>query len=226
MGGKYVKGEKTRISTCFVVLLTIIIISGILTYLIPAGVYERVLDEASGRTVIDPNSFKFIEQTPNPFYMFVSLIEGLIQASNITMLIFAAFSCLHLIEKTGALDASISLMVQKTKKSPKSATLILVLIMIVLSAWASTGTMSYEEIVAFIPVFLVLCLALGYDALVAVGVSIIAVGCGFSSATVNPFSIGVAQSIAELPLYSGLGYRLFVLVVMTDLHCLCFVICQ
>lgn len=210
------KAKKREFPHVFVVLLTIIIISGILTYLIPAGVYERVLDEASGRTVIDPNSFKFIEQTPvNPFYMFVSLIEGLIQASNITMLIFAAFSCLHLIEKTGALDASISLMVQKTKKSPKSATLILVLIMIVLSAWASTGTMSYEEIVAFIPVFLVLCLALGYDALVAVGVSIIAVGCGFSSATVNPFSIGVAQSIAELPLYSGLGYRLFVLVVMT-----------
>lgn len=210
------KAKKREFPHVFVILLTIIIISGILTYLIPAGVYERVLDEASGRTVIDPNSFKFIEQTPvNPFYMFVSLIEGLIQASNITMLIFAAFSCLHLIEKTGALDASISLMVQKTKKSPKSATLILVLIMIVLSAWASTGTMSYEEIVAFIPVFLVLCLALGYDALVAVGVSIIAVGCGFSSATVNPFSIGVAQSIAELPLYSGLGYRLFVLVVMT-----------
>lgn len=210
------KAKKREFPHVFVILLTIIIISGILTYLIPAGVYDRVLDEASGRTVIDPNSFKFIEQTPvNPFYMFVSLIEGLIQASNITMLIFAAFSCLHLIEKTGALDASISLMVQKTKKSPKSATLILVLIMIVLSAWASTGTMSYEEIVAFIPVFLVLCLALGYDALVAVGVSIIAVGCGFSSATVNPFSIGVAQSIAELPLYSGLGYRLFVLVVMT-----------
>ncbi len=210
------KGNKKEFPHVFVILLTIIIISGILTYIIPAGVYERVMDEASGRMVIDPNSFKYIDRTPvNPFYMFVSLIEGLIQAANVTMLIFSAFSCLYLLEKTGALDASISLMVQKTKKNPKSATIILVLIMIVLSAWASTGTMSYEEIVAFIPIFLVLCLALGYDALVALGVSIIAVGCGFSSATVNPFSIGVAQSIAELPLFSGIGYRIFVLVVMT-----------
>lgn len=208
--------HKKEFPHVFVILLTLIIIVGILTYIVPAGQYTRVLDEASGRMVIDPNSFKYIDKTPvNLFKMFVCLVEGLIQSSNITMLIFSAFSCLYLIEKTGALDASISLMVRKTQKNPKYATGILILIMIVLSVWASTGTLSYEEIIAFIPIFLVLCLALGYDALVALGVSIIAVGCGFSSATVNPFSIGVAQSIAELPLFSGLGYRIFVLVVMT-----------
>lgn len=210
--------HKREFPHVFVILLAIILIVGILTYIVPAGQYERVLDEVSNRMIIDPNSFTYVERTPvNPFKMFVCMIEGLIQASNITFLIFSAFSCLYLIEKTGALDASIALMVRKTRAKPKYATAILVMIMVVLSAWASTGTMSYEEIIAFIPVFLALSLALGYDALVALGISLLPVGVGFSSATVNPFSIGVAQTIAELPLFSGIGYRILVLVVMTTM---------
>jgi len=147
--------------------------------------------------------------------MFVSIIEGLIQASNITFLIFSAFSCLYLIEKTGALDASIAQMVKKTRSNPKYSTAIIIAIMVVLSVWSSTGTMSYEEIIAFIPIFSALCIAMGYDTLVALGISLLPVGVGFSSATVNPFSIGVAQTIAELPLFSGIEYRILVLVVMT-----------
>lgn len=222
MTGKVEQGKEVRkrreFPHVFVILLSIILIVGILTYIVPAGQYQRVLDEASNRMVIDPNSFAYIDSTPvNLFGMFVCLIEGLIQASNITFLIFSAFSCLYLIEKTGALDASISLMVRKTEAKPQYATGLMVVIMIILSVWASTGTMSYEEIVAFIPVFLVLCLALGYDALVALGISLLPVGVGFSSATVNPFSVGVAQTIAELPLFSGIGYRILVLVVMTTM---------
>lgn len=212
------KGKKHEFPHVFVILLTIIFVVTILTYIVPAGKYERVMDEATKRMIIDPTSFKYIEKTPvNLFNMFVSLIEGPIEASNITFLIFSAFSCLYLIEKTGALDASIALMVKKTQANPKYATVLLVIIMAVLSVWSSTGTMSYEEIVAFIPIFLVLCIALGYDALVAIGISLLPVSVGFSSATVNPFSIGVAQTIAELPLFSGMAYRIVVLVVMTTM---------
>ena len=87
--------------------------------------------------------------------------------------------------------------------------------MIILSVWGSTGTLSYEEIIAFTPIFVALSIALGYDALVGVAISVIPVGVGFASATVNPFTIGVAQTIAELPLFSGLGYRCVILAVMT-----------
>lgn len=218
MKSKAVSERKREFPHVFVILLAIILVVCILTYIVPAGQYQRVLDEASNRMIIDPASFTYMESTPvNPFKMFVALIEGMIQASNITFLIFSAFSCLYLIEQTGALDASIALMVRKTQSKPKYATAILVMIMVVLSAWASTGTMSYEEIIAFIPVFLALSLALGYDALVALGISLLPVGVGFSSATVNPFSVGVAQTIAELPLFSGIGYRILVLVVMTTM---------
>lgn len=199
-----------------VILLFVIVITTILTYIIPAGKYERVLNEETGRMIINPASFEYIEKTPvNFFEMFVCLEEGLIEAANITFLIFCAFSCLYLIEKTGALDASIASMVRKTKEKPQYTTMIIIMLMTILSVWASTGTMSYEEIIAFIPVFITLSLALGYDALVAIGISVIPVGIGFASATVNPFSIGVAQTIAELPIFSGIEYRVLILIVMT-----------
>lgn len=209
--------EKSReFPHVFVILLTIMLIVTVLTYVVPAGKYERVLDEATDKMVINPDSFRYIDKTPvNLFNMFVSLVDGLIEASNITFLIFSAFSCLHLIEKTGALDASIAVMVKKTQSNSKYSTILIVIIMAVLAVWGSTGTMSYEEIVAFIPIFLSLSLALGYDALVAIGISLLPVSVGFSSATVNPFSIGVAQTIAELPLFSGIEYRIFILVTMT-----------
>ena len=200
----------------FVILFCVIVVATIATYIIPAGQYQRVMDESIKRMVIDPSSFKYIPSTPvGIFDMFVAIELGLIDAASITFLIFAAFSCLFLLEKTGAIDASIALMVNKTGKNPKFATIIIVLLMITLSIWGSTGTLSYEEIMAFSPIFVALSIALGYDALVGIGISVVPVGIGFASATVNPFTIGVAQSIAELPMFSGLAYRCVILAVMT-----------
>ena len=207
--------SKREIPHILVILLFIIAVATICTWLVPAGSYDRVLDAASGKEVIDPNSFHYLEKTPvGPFAMFVNIEQGLIEAANITFLIFAAFSSLYLLEKTGAIDAAIALMVRKTKKHPKYATGFIVLVMVVLAIWGSTGTMSYEEIIAFIPIFVAVSIALGYDAMVGVAISVVPVGVGFASATVNPFTIGVAQTIAELPMFSGLGYRILILAVM------------
>ena len=208
--------QKREMPHIFVILLIIIVLATICTWIVPAGTYDRILDEASGREIIDPNSFHYVEQTPvGPFDMFVSIEEGLIEAANITFLIFCAFSSLYLLEQTGAIDAAIALMVRKTRKHPKYANIIIVLCMVILAIWGSTGTMSYEEIIAFIPIFVAVAIALGYDAMVGVAISVIPVGVGFASATVNPFTIGVAQTIAELPMFSGLGYRILILSVMT-----------
>lgn len=210
--------EKKEFPHILVILIFVLAIAAICTWIVPAGAYDRVLDEASGKMIIDPNSFHYLDKTPvGPFGLFVSLEEGLIEAANITFLIFSAFASLYLLEKTGAIDAAIAMMVKSTQKRPQSATFIIVIIMIILAVWGSTGTMSYEEIIAFIPIFVAVSMALGYDAMVGVAISVVPVGIGFASATVNPFTIGVAQTIAELPMFSGLGYRILVLAVMTTL---------
>jgi len=210
-----IKNRKREFPHVFVLLFLMIIVAAILTYIIPAGQYARIVD-ATNRSIIDPNSFSYIERTPvSIFGMLLSIIEGFIQAASITFLIFMAFASLYLVEKTGAIDASVMWMVNKTKSNPKLAKVIIVISMFIMSIWASTGTFSYEEVVAFIPIFTTLSLALGYDPLVGLGMSFVPVGIGFASATLNPFTIGVAQGIAELPLYSGIGLRIAVLITMT-----------
>lgn len=81
--------------------------------------------------------------------------------------------------------------------------------MVILAVWGSTGTMPYEEIIAFIPIFIAAAMTLGYDAIIGVAISIVPVGAGFASATANPFTIGFAQTISERPMFSGVGYRIF-----------------
>lgn len=214
--GKIKQKKNKEVPHILIILGIIIIVATIMTWVVPAGSYDRYLDEASGKELIDPKSFHRVEQTPvNPFDMFVNVEKGLIEAANITFLIFAAFASLYLLQKTGAIDAAIAAMVRKTKKNPKSAKVFIVVVMAVLSVWGSTGTMSYEEIIAFIPIFVSVSIALGYDPMVGVGISVVPVGIGFASATVNPFTIGVAQTIAEIPIFSGLHFRIITLAVMT-----------
>lgn len=210
-------GKKKEIPHILAILLVIIVLATVCTWIVPAGSYTRHVDEA-GRTVIEPDSFEYVDSSPvGPFDMFVCIEQGLIDSANITFLILMAFSSLYLLEQTGAIDAAIALMLRKTQSHPATAKIFIAVIMVILSAWGSTGTMSYEEIIAFIPIFVTIAVSLGYDAMVGVAISVVPVGIGFASATVNPFTIGVAQSIAELPMYSGLGYRLVVLAVMTAL---------
>ena len=73
----------------------------------------------------------------------------------------------------------------------------------ILAVWGSTGTMPYEEIIAFIPIFIAAAMTLGYDAIIGVAISIVPVGAGFASTTANPFTIGFAQTISERPMFSG-----------------------
>ena len=208
--------KKREIPHALVILFCIIVVATIATWIIPAGTYDTYVDEATGRTLVDPTTFHYVDKTPvGPFKMFTCIQDGLIGAASITFLIFSAFSCMYLIQETGAIDAAIAWMIKKTKGSTKYADIVIILIMIVFSVWGSTGTFSYEEVVAFVPIFVAVALALGYDAMVGVAISVIPVGIGFASATVNPFTIGVAQSIAELPMFSGIGYRIIILVVMT-----------
>lgn len=129
--------KKREFPHILVVLLIAILVAAICTYIVPAGQYTRVIDEASGREVVDPNSFQYVEQTPvGLFGMFLAIEEGLISAADITFMILAAFSCLHVLEKTGAIDAAIAAMVKKTKSRPQAANIIIACLMALLTIWA------------------------------------------------------------------------------------------
>lgn len=206
-----------KVPHMFVILIGIVAFFTALTWIVPAGQYDRYPDPANpNRMLIDPDSFQYVPQSGVGLpQMLLSLQEGVVSAANISFMIFMCFAALYMVEKTGALDAVINALLKHTERGGNTALGILVVMMVGMSAWASTGTFSYEQIVIFIPIFCTLAIALGFDALVGMGMSFVVVGVGFGTGTVNPFTVGVAQGVSQVPLFSGLEYRIICWAVLT-----------
>ncbi len=204
------ENEKTakkewQVPHTFVVLFALIILATIGTYLIPAGVYDRVTDPVTNRTIVNPTTYHAVAQTPVSFFnMFISVYKGLIDAGNIIFFIMISYGTFFLIIKSGALAAAIGALLRKTQGYD-----IWVLVLFTyLFATASAFFGMFEEAFGFLPIFVGLAMAMGYDAIV--GMSVIALGCGlgFSAAFMNPFTVGLAQKLCDIPLFSGLTFRI------------------
>ncbi len=206
--------KKFGIPHVYFILFMIILVSTALTWIIPAGSYGK---DAAGNTVYSAESFINYGVTQNlgPWKMFLSIVDGFASAQNVIFMIFCCYAGLFVLQETGAMDAAIAGCVRTVKRKPALAPVIMAIIMTLLSLWGTTGTLSFEEIIAFIPIFCTLSMALGYDPMVGVSISILSVGYGFSVGVWNPFTTGTAQSIAGVGMFSGTGYRLVMLVVMT-----------
>ena len=198
----------------FVVLFIVVALVTIGTYVIPAGVYDRVEDAATHRMVVNPATFHAVEQTPvGIFQMFMNLYKGMYDAGNIIFFVMISYACFYLIIVSGALNSAIGALLRVAKG--KEAYILPIFVYVF--ATFSTFFGMFEEAFGFIPVFAGLAIALGYDAIV--GLSVVAMGCGmgFSAAFMNPFTVGLAQKLAELPLFSGMQFRIvswFVFVTM------------
>ena len=193
------------------VLLTIILLTVVaMTWVIPAGVYDRVLDEASGRMVVAPESFHFVEGVrPGFFDIFMALQRGYVSAATILFLIVFAYSYVYLLTESGTLNNSIQVLVRLLGKH----THLLIPVCMILFGLLGATLGIFEETYGLIPVFIGIMSALGYDPLVGGSVVYVGVATGFAAALTNPFSVGIAQSIAEVPLNSGLMYRAVAFVV-------------
>lgn len=203
------KDQKPKGLNAFVLMFIIIIIMTILTYIVPAGKYERV--DNNGRTVVDPESFQFVESSPVGFLeMFNSVHLGMLEGASIILFVFLFGGALGIMQKTGAIDSFIKVTAAKFGKQEY------ILIPIFVFIFACLGSLigSAEDTLVYIAIIIPLTMALGMDALT--GFAIVMLGTlatGFTSGITNPFNIGVAQTIAELPMYSGMGYRIIVFIV-------------
>lgn len=197
--------KQWQVPHTFVVLFVLIVLATIGTYLIPAGMYDRVTDPVTNRTVVDPATYHSVPQSPvGVFSMFIAVYKGLVDAGNIIFFIMISYGCFFLIIKSGALNAGIGALLRKTKGYDKYV----LVLFTYLFATASAFFGMFEEAFGFLPVFVGLAIAMGYDAIV--GMSVIALGCGlgFSAAFMNPFTVGLAQKLSDLPLFSGLTFRI------------------
>lgn len=187
----------------YVLLFSITILMAILTWIVPAGQFERI--EQGGRTIAVPNSWQQVEQNPQGFMeVFMSIPKGLAESADIAFFIFIVGGSFAILTETGMVTAFIHWVARKLKG--RESLVIPAFLLIFGLAGATLGFA--EETIIFIAMGVTLARALGYDALV--GVSIVALGAqiGFSAGFMNPFSVGVAQGIAELPTFSGMELRL------------------
>lgn len=201
--------RKSRIPHTFVTLLAITIVMAILTWILPAGQFERM--EIAGRTVVVPGSYEIVDSNPQGLFdILKSVPQGMAETADIIFFLFLVGGAFQLITDSGMISSGISLLVKKLQGKEIWVIPILMLAFALLGATMGLS----EETIVFIPIGIALAIALGYDALV--GLSIVSLGAavGFFSGFMNPFSVGVAQEIAELPLFSGIGFRVIILLVM------------
>ncbi len=203
--------KNVKVPHTLVIIFSIIIIMAIATYIIPGGAYERIVND-EGRTVVVNESFNYVaNEGQGLFSVMQAPVKGLEGSAEIIAFLFIVGGAFNLITKTKAIDSGITFVV-KTFKGKEF--LIIPLIFTLFSLGGATFGMT-EEAIPFITILLPLMLALGYDSILAVATSYLGCIVGFASAMLNPFTVGIAQSIAEIPLFSGLGYRTLIWVINT-----------
>lgn len=221
-----VKTERKRFKVphTYVILFFVILIVTVLTYILPAGVYDRVKDPNTGRTIVDPTSYHIVERTPvSPFDMFKAIPEGMKQTANIIFFIFICGGAFAMIQATGAIDAGVYRAVLALKGKEK---IMIPVCMFLFSIMGFTYGAA-EEVIVFVPIGISLARAMGYDDIVGVAMMSTGAAIGFCGGMLNPFTVGVAQGIAELPLFSGIGFRIIGYVVFIYNSCsLCNELCQ
>jgi len=200
-----------KVPHVFALIFYIVLISAALTYVIPAGEFDRVEDPVSERMIVKDGSFHEVEKAPVSLLEIPSLIiAGLNASSGIILFIFVVGGSFKIITSTGAFDAVIR---SVTTKLGKREILIIPLLLIIFSILGATVGMSIEAL-GLVPLVVALARSLKYDALTGMAIVLVGVFCGFIAGLMNPFTVGVAQQIAGLPIYSGMWYRAIILVVL------------
>jgi len=194
-------------------IYAMVVLTVIATWIVPGGEYQRV--EKDSRTIPVAGSFQFRESQPQGLgALFISPIKGFIEAAYIIVFIFVVGGAFAVIQKTGAITAFIHNLALKFGESRALRALLIPVTMIIFSLGGAIFGMC-EETMPFVLIFVPLALSLGYDTIVGVCIPFVGAAAGFAGAFFNPFTVGIAQGIAGLPLYSGLVYRLIIWVLGT-----------
>ncbi len=193
-----------KVPHTYVLIAILIVLAAIGTYLIPAGEFNRVTDEQTGRTLVIPGTFHKVEQTPVSFFdTFLALPQGLDAARDIVFFVLLIGSVFHIINATGTINRIINRAI--TKLNGREHLLIPATMLVISICSATFG--AAEETLIFIPIAVAIAKGVGYDAVVGAAMVYLGAYTGYTAGPMNPFNTGVAQGIAELPLFSGIEFR-------------------
>ena len=190
-------------------LVACILLAAALSWVLPAGEYQRREDAATGRSVVVPGSYARVEAAPvGPFQAMVAVPRGMISAASVIFYVFLVGGAFAVVERTGALGRLVNSLASALEGRG------LLVIPVAGLAFATGGVLiqMQEELIAFVPVLLLLTSRLGFNPMVAVAMSLGASAVGASFSPINPFQVGIAQKVARLDLLSGWQFRMAFLI--------------
>jgi uncharacterized ion transporter superfamily protein YfcC len=200
------KKFRLKVPNTYLLIFSLLVLIAALTWIIPGGKYERTI--LNGREVVVPNSFKYVDSHPQGIFdLFISPLKGFVEASLIIGFVLIVGGAFNVLTKTDAINSFINRLAKAYKTSKLLQNLFIPVLMLMFSLGGATFGMN-EEIIPFVLIIVPICLALGYDSMVGVAIPLVGAHIGFASAFLNPFNVGIAQGIAEVPLFSGIGYRM------------------
>ena len=218
-----------KIPHTFTIVFFLILFAALLTWIIPGGEFVRetvTVTNADGTTssreVVKGDSFRFVDRSPQTWQVFSSLFSGFCDKADIIIFILMVGGAFWILNNSHAIDIGVMAFLRRVQRLNRHKffkrlgveNIIITLIMILFSLFGAVFGMS-EETIAFVVIFVPLAISMGYDSIVGVCMCYMAAHVGFAGAMLNPFTIGIAQGIAALPIFSGLEYRFFCWILLT-----------
>lgn len=194
------KKSKTIQVHSFLIILAVVLITAIMTHVVPAGSFQRVYNEELNRNIVVAGSFEYLDER-NPctiFGFFTSIYNAYVNAADLLFFVIFAFAYTGYLTKTKSLDALVTFLKKKLGNNDK---LLIPLFMLIFSLFGSILGL-YEETYGLIPPIIAIALSLGYDRIVGGAMLYVGLATGFAAAMVNPFTIGLASTIAEIPMFA------------------------
>ncbi len=218
------KLKEIQLPHVFVLLTFVVFISAVASYVVPSGTYQRQMKQIGSiqRTLVIPNTYQILEKqyslkgaivgeeienkaAPVSVFGFLSAIpRGMEDAADIIFFIFIIGGVFGILQKTGTIIAFLQKLLEIFGHRPQ---LLIILLMFIVGIGASTLGMG-EELLPLIPLFLIVSKNLGYDRIFGVAIVWLAAEIGFAAATTNPYTVQIAQNLAEVPLNSGIQFRI------------------
>ena len=187
-----------------ILLVLCVLVAAALTWLLPAGEYERRKDPVAGREVVVAGTYHPVPPSPvGPFEAVVDIPKGMSDAASVIFYVFLVGGAFAVVERTGALAQLVNRLAGRLARRG----IWVIPIVGFAFAWGGILIQMQEELIAFVPVLLLLTRRLGFNALTAVAMSLGAAAVGASFSPINPFQVGIAQKVAGLRLLSGWEFR-------------------
>jgi len=218
-----IMAKKINVPHTFVIVFGFIIAAAILTWIVPGGEFERktVTINEQEREIIVEGSFQLTESNPQTWQVFSALFDGFVDKADIIVFIIIIGGAFWIMNESKAIDVGIQTFLLQVRKLDRIKffrflgvdNIVITLVMLIFSIFGATFGMS-EETIAFTIIFIPLAISMGYDSIVGVSLCFVAAGLGFAGALLNPFTIGIAQGLSGIPLFSGIEYRFFCWIVI------------